>query len=154
MPFNLAIGTPSHGWAETTIHLGDAEVFIDLSDVGPDSFRQLASAAIFAITAHSGSERVEFFEEPAGKVMEVTALGAGQVQVTISGTELLYGPPARGLDPIASCQMPARELALGIWRSLRAHEQMLREAHAQENWLAYPEAEMAVLTAKLTGAVE
>jgi hypothetical protein len=70
----------SPGWAETTLTLGDKHVSIEASDVGPDSFQQVASCALVALQAHAGSQTAEFFEKPGGHIIEVRHRDGGDVE--------------------------------------------------------------------------
>lgn len=142
--FNLRIDTPKHGWADTTVTLGDTTVVINASDVGPDCFRELASVGLFAIQAHEGSQSAEFFEEPCGRIIRVTHGDSGDVTVTIHDTSDLTNATARH-DLVASVVMPRAEFAAAVWRGLRAHERLLKEAHAGEHWLAFPDREVELL---------
>jgi hypothetical protein len=144
----LEIEEPQHGWAPTTITLGSTRVRIDTSAVGPDSFDDLARCALYALEAEGGSSEAEFYEEPSGHIFTLRHMGEGKVEVTLHATGDLYGRPLRR-KLVASVESTAFDMALALWRGLRAHEQMLTKASAAEHWRGFPTSQVEALGALL-----
>jgi hypothetical protein len=143
-PLKLEIRPPTHGWAETTITLGDASVFIDASDVGPDCFEQLAGCALYALEAYEGIREAVFFEEPGAHILGIRHCKEGKVSVTIHTTRDMHDATARR-ELVARIESTAFDVALAIWRGLRAHETMLNEASAAGHWNNFPARDVEVL---------
>lgn len=150
-PFNLEIEAPQHGWAPTTITLGSTRVRIDTSDVGPDSFEDLARCALYALEAEGGSCEAEFNEEPSGYIFTLRHIGEGRVEVTLHSTRNIYSPSSAATPRklVARVESTALDMAFALWRGLCAHEQMLTEASAAEHWRGFPTSHVEALGALL-----
>ncbi len=80
---NVTFGTPAHGWLEVRIETDRGEIVTEVSDVGPNSIKDLVCALV-SIASGSGSEFVEWNLEPEIWSWALT-VSAGRLDILVSG---------------------------------------------------------------------